>query len=140
MKIWYIIGFLLILTACNKHERIYLYVPQLYKDVALFQKNSYWVYLNEATLQIDSTYVNANPVSYFQSNDLSSYEVIIIPFDGSLFIEKSLFVDAAILSATIQPHAGIIIMQSKIEKIDSLRGKSPGTQEMYLQDCIFTHS
>ncbi len=114
------IGFLLILTACTKHERTYLYVPQLYKDVALFQKNSYWAYLNEATLQIDSTYVNANPSSYFQSTDLSSYEVINVPFDGSLFIKNSLFVDAAILSATIQPHAGIIIMQSNIEKLDSL--------------------
>jgi len=120
MKIWLRVGFLLILTACTKHEKTYLYVPQLYRDVALFQKNSHWVYLNEATLQIDSTYVNANPSSYFQSSDLTSYEVINVPFDGSLFIKNSLFVDAAFLTATFQPHAGIIIIQSNTEKLDSL--------------------
>jgi len=120
MKLWYIIAFFLILTGCNKRERNYIYIPQLYKDVALFQKNSYWVYLNEKTLQVDCTYVKTDPAFHFDSDELTSHEVIIVPFDGNLFIQDDLFDDAVILSSKIQPHFSIIIIQIDVEKLDSL--------------------
>ena len=111
MKLWYIIAFFLILTSCNKHERNYIYVPQLYKDVALFQKNSYWVYLNEKTLHVDCTYVRTDPNAYFETGELTSHEVIIVPFDGNLFIQDDLFYNDVILSSKIQPYFSIIIIQ-----------------------------
>jgi hypothetical protein len=118
--IGFIIGFLLILTSCNKHEKAYLYVPQLYKDVAFFKKNSYWVYLNEKTSQVDCTYTKSDPVSYFELGELTYHEVITVPFDGNLFTRENLFTDAVFLSSIIQPDFGIILIQSSSERIDSL--------------------
>lgn len=135
MKYWCVIGLFLILVGCTKHERTYLYIPQLNKDVALFQKNSYWVYLNEKTLQVDCTYVRTDPEVYFESGELTSHEIINVPFDGNLFINNYLLGYEVFLHSIIQPDFGISIFEYSSERIDSLSVNNYIFHDVYHTKC-----
>ena len=120
MKVFiiYCLGFLCLIS-CNKHERTNIYVPQLYKDVGLFQKGSYWIYLNNKTLETDCTYVSTEPKSYFETGDLSSRQIISISYDSSLLFHCSLDPDECYFTSILEPY-GLILIRSISDKVDTL--------------------
>ena len=57
---------LLLTGGCKKKETSQiLYIDDSFKEWSLFQKDSYWVYLNEVNLTKDSSFVNMDPRSGF---------------------------------------------------------------------------
>jgi hypothetical protein len=65
-------------------------VPDGLKNVALFQKNSYWVYRNDSTGIVDSTYVNSDLVNgKFTHHDneyrITLFDYIQMPLQSSIF-------------------------------------------------------
>ncbi len=59
-------------VGCKKKERVHYTIADDVKQYGLFQKGSYWIYLNETTNQIDCTYVNQPPI--FCTNNLEGPE------------------------------------------------------------------
>ena len=53
----------LLMGACTKEGKHYP-VSQEFKDYFLFQKGSYWIYKNDSTNEVDSTYLKTAPVYY----------------------------------------------------------------------------
>ena len=58
---------LFFLAGCKKKERVHYTIADDVKQYGLFQKGSYWIYLNESTNQIDCTYVSQPPVFYTEN-------------------------------------------------------------------------
>lgn len=67
----------LLITGCHKTEEKY-YVQGSFKEWALFQYGSYWIYLNEKSNRVDSSWVYDGPSTWFYkpSGDGKLYEVI----------------------------------------------------------------
>lgn len=122
MKKWLFIGFLIILTNCNKDVVSHHYIPQLFKDVGAFNKNSYWVYHNEKTLALDSTYVISDPQVYSIIDGSSIYDFINVPFDGHFFIQESLQETEVGLLSRIEQGSVINVFSDGtiVEKLDSM--------------------
>jgi len=53
---------IILIGSCKKKETPqYFNIDKSFKDWSLFQKGSYWVFLNEISLQMDSSYVTTDP-------------------------------------------------------------------------------
>ena len=67
----------LLITGCNKTEEKY-YVQGSFKEWSLFQYGSYWIYLNEKSGRVDSSWVYTGPSTWFYKpiGDGKLYEVI----------------------------------------------------------------
>jgi hypothetical protein len=113
------------LTDCSKNKSGHLYIPQLNKDLALFNKNSYWFYLNEKTSKPDCTYVKSDPqfYTYTDQDGSSESDNILVPYDGKFFLDVYMTgsIDGVLLNAPVV-HCGSIVAYApfKVEKIDSL--------------------
>lgn len=123
----FILGLFMIgcLTNCRKTGSEHLTIPQLEKDLAVFNKNSYWVYLNESTTKLDCTYVNNDPQFYtYTAQDGSSVtDNIVVPFDGNYFFNEYLSGSflGVLLDAPIVHFNGIAAYAPNIvERFDSL--------------------
>jgi hypothetical protein len=81
---------LVILSCCNKTSTTHLYVSQNCKDVALFNKGSYWLYSSDKTSQIDCTFIKSDPSFFSRTEETTIYEQIIVPYDGDFFREEYL--------------------------------------------------
>jgi hypothetical protein len=87
-----------ILYGCKKDERKVQYfpIPDSLKKIALFQKNSYWVFRNDTTGVTDCTYVKSDLVFdssahyAFASPNIIVYN-IQMPLQSSLFYGFSLY-------------------------------------------------
>jgi hypothetical protein len=87
--------FCLIITVffgCKKEqsEVKYFPIPDALMKIALFQKNSYWVYRNDTTGVIDCTYIKSDPVSgniTYKVNDHLDYvtDYFQMPLQSGLF-------------------------------------------------------
>jgi hypothetical protein len=126
MRKWFFIVLLFILTNCHKSESMHFPIPQTFKDVALFNKNSYWIYLNEKTSKTDSTYITSDPQFFTTSTGTDTFDDIIITFEGSLFTQEYLRDIFVSLHSTIMPDFTIIVFSNYtiIEKFDSLNVNS----------------
>lgn len=88
-----IIIFFIILSGCKKkedHKIEYYHLSDSIKSVALFQKNSYWVYRNDSTGEIDSTYVSSEVVyddfaSYYLPNTDIIISYALMPLQSTIF-------------------------------------------------------
>jgi hypothetical protein len=100
------------LTNCNKTKTQHLYISQFNKDIAVFNKNSYWVYLNEKTSKVDCTYIKSDPRFYTTTEQDGSSETdnILVPFDGSFFLEEFLngSMTGVILDAPVVHYGSIV--------------------------------
>jgi competence protein ComGC len=82
---------LIFVPGCNKKkEVIYYSIPNTLKKACLFQKNSYWVYRNDSTAEIDCTYLKSDLVYgslTYNNNDHIDYiiDYIQMPLQSSLF-------------------------------------------------------
>jgi hypothetical protein len=96
---------LILFVACTKEGRLYT-VTQEFKDYFLFQKESFWIYKNDSTNVIDSTYLTGSPQYMilktgdktkwdptveqyfvgFQSQILSGYLILSGEDDNSLLV------------------------------------------------------
>jgi len=112
-------------TNCRKTGSEHLSIPQLEKDLAVFNKNSYWVYLNESTTKLDCTYVNNDPrfYSYTAQDGSSVTDNIVVPFEGNYFFDEYLSGSflGILLDAPIVHLNGIAAYAPNIvERFDSL--------------------
>jgi len=68
-----LIGILVIIFSCkSKHQIISYPVPDALKKACLFQKGSYWVYLNDSTHLTDSVYLISDPVQGSFNDDFNN--------------------------------------------------------------------
>ena len=76
-----------VLIGCSKKSGYNEYIPEQLKQYSVFQKGSYWVYLNEATGAIDSSYLSKPPFYLYNDpvNDppQNRYETCDIYFGGN---------------------------------------------------------
>ena len=57
-----LILFSILITSCKKKQAVVTdYIPSELKEYALFQPGSFWIYKNENTGKIDSTYISKKP-------------------------------------------------------------------------------
>jgi hypothetical protein len=77
-------------SACKRKEPSIVYIPEEIKEYSIFQNDSYWVFKNETTGVIDSTFIQDPPqYTYTQgSDDVPSFEVCYLKYD-SKFITRS---------------------------------------------------
>jgi hypothetical protein len=112
---------LIVFSACNKSPEGHLYIPQLYKDVGVFYKNSYWIYKNESTNILDSTYVLADPSFYTYHGESTAKDVILVYFGGDLISQEYIDdVGIVITSPLLHFSPSVFSKYTIIEKIDSL--------------------
>ncbi len=74
MKIRFILFccIILLVSSCSKKNVETIYIPEYLKQYGVFQVGSYWVFKNELTGIIDSSFIVSPPYFYFyQSSDLS---------------------------------------------------------------------
>jgi hypothetical protein len=100
--------FLLLLTqvsSCHKDdESHYIYVDNTLKQCLLFQKGSYWIYLNEENQTLDSSYITIQPLTEWNSiTEMISYSV------SNSFIQKVLLVGASDLESNSDSFADIVM-------------------------------
>ena len=77
------------LVECKK-ERVHYTIPQELKDMALFQKNSYWIFKNENSNTVDSCFVDHDPDAYtlgINESDGPLRDIILVDVENS-FINR----------------------------------------------------
>lgn len=84
----------LLLIGCNKENKNYDYIPEQIKQYSVFQLGSYWVYKNEATGKLDSSYLAVSPyISYshiYSDPQLRIEEKYDISFGGEFLNTASI--------------------------------------------------
>jgi hypothetical protein len=64
---------IIVLCGCKKKQHVIYYsVPDALKKACLFQKGSYWVYLNDSTHITDSVYLMSDPVAGSLTDNLNN--------------------------------------------------------------------
>ena len=81
----YFTFFLLLLCNCKKEPSVY-YVQDSFKEWTVFQKGSYWVFLNENNKSFDSNFINENPSITYIPSTPPQEEIIGINLNSN-FIE-----------------------------------------------------
>jgi hypothetical protein len=82
----YCLLFLVLVSNCKKKGTTTYYIDNSFKEWVLFQKGSYWVYLNEKRQVQDSTYIIMQPRYGFTpppSENLDHYEQIYYDVSNS---------------------------------------------------------
>jgi len=67
ISIFIVVLILFFSASCKKKERVHYTISDEVKQYGLFQKGSYWIYLNETTQKYDCTFVNQPPVVYTEN-------------------------------------------------------------------------
>jgi len=67
IPIFIVVLILFFSAGCKKKERVHYTIADDVKQYGLFQKDSYWIYLNETTQTYDCTFVNQTPVFYTEN-------------------------------------------------------------------------
>jgi len=80
---------LLIILGCNEKNitnQIIIPIPDTLKKACFFTKNSFWIYKNDSTGEIDSTFVSGDPVTGYTEGyyNNSQAEYIKIPLQSSI--------------------------------------------------------
>jgi len=79
--------FLLLCTSCEEHSS-YFYVPEEFKQFGLFQKGSYWIYQDSATLNRDTcSLLYTNSPDFNQVNNNSWRESYSFDYSGTFFTD-----------------------------------------------------
>jgi len=89
----YCLLFLVLVSSCKKKGTSIYYIDNSFKEWVLFQKGSYWVYLNEKRQVQDSTYINMQPRYGFtppESENLDCYEQIYYDVSNSFLRSVSI--------------------------------------------------
>ena len=87
---------LLTLPGCKKQQKVTSeFIPSELKEYTLFQPGSFWIYKNEITGAIDSSYITKKPEFVYHSEgyDIDTLEICHIYFDGTF-----------ISSTQLEPH------------------------------------
>ncbi len=94
---------MLLTLGCKKQTTTY-YIQDSFKPWTLFQKSSYWIYLNEKRNSPDSAFIENQPFSYFTppSPATLQYEVINYTY-SNCFIN-----DAAIIAGRSSPYYALV--------------------------------
>lgn len=74
---------------CKKQPSTH-YVLESFKQWSLFQKGSYWIYYNETTNSIDSTYIDHNPDIWYTPGVPANYEIINLGLSNSFINSYSI--------------------------------------------------
>jgi hypothetical protein len=112
---------LIVFSACNKTPEIHHYVPQLYKDLGVFYKNSYWIYKNETTHTLDSTYVFTDPGFFSYHDEGSTTDYILTYYGGGLIEQESIDnIQIIISSPVLHFSPSVFSNYTLLEKIDSM--------------------
>jgi len=89
-----LILFSILITSCKKKQAVVTdYIPSELKEYALFQPGSFWIYKNENTGKIDSTYISKKPEfdNYSASYDNNTItELCQVFYDGSFLFKTNL--------------------------------------------------
>lgn len=80
-----IIVFLSFIGLSCKKEKTILNLSQGFKDYTVFNKNSYWIYVNDSSGIPDSSYVKDDPFIYYSPNGNWSEEVIEVRVESGFF-------------------------------------------------------
>jgi hypothetical protein len=89
-----VVVLLLTEAGCKKKEPTYYYIDNSFKEWVLFQKGSYWVYLNENNQILDSTFINMQPRTGFtppESEGIDRFEQTYYDLSNSFI--KSVAID-----------------------------------------------
>jgi len=122
---------------CKKQNSVYS-IQDSFKPWVIFQKGSYWVYLNEVNHTIDSTYIDKSPTSFYTPPAPASIQYEEVTFTYSSGFLKKMYVssgkdvpycilgdyidDTRALSARIIDNSSIQVSEScwLVEKIDTV--------------------
>jgi len=83
-----------LLYSCKKNSTSVDYIDNSFKPWALFQKGSYWVYLDEKAQIIDSTYINMQPLTYLSPPAPASHQYECITYNISNSFIKTCVLNA----------------------------------------------
>jgi hypothetical protein len=92
------IGFwFLIFSGCTNKNPEHIYISDEFQHWTVFQKGSYWIYKNDSTLVMDSTFLRYDPSIVYVPLNSSTYpptaECITILFSSSLYTNTQSKVD-----------------------------------------------
>jgi len=78
MKIRFILFccIILLVSSCSKKNVETIYIPEYLKQYGVFQVGSYWVFKNELTGIIDSSFIVSPPYIYFNQISVLSEPAI----------------------------------------------------------------
>ena len=76
-------------SGCKKNAASTYYIPQQFKDYGIFKIGSYWLYIDDSTGQIDSSYMKYTPepilsLEYGQGTN-TTWETCTIDYGGYFF-------------------------------------------------------
>jgi hypothetical protein len=73
------------IQGCHKQEPFIETIPEQLRVYSIFQAGSFWIYKNETTREIDSTFIHFPPqFTYFQVDEYLFFELCDINYGGTL--------------------------------------------------------
>ena len=139
-----VFSFLLLIGSCKKKDSPQiLYIDNSFKEWVLFQKGSYWIYLNGMNSVLDSSYVSTKPeggyypplpenaafhyeaISYKLANSFIKYAKISRDPNGSFISFSTYYPNEAVFPALFNGYTNASWLGSSdycsfVEKIDSM--------------------
>ena len=79
------LGLLLLLSCKTKVSKPEAFVPDTLKTIGLFNKHSFWVYINDSSGKADCTYVKDTPIPGQRVDGDAIYHYLEIPLESSIF-------------------------------------------------------
>jgi hypothetical protein len=144
----------LLVPSCKKANTVYL-LQDSFKGWALFQKNSYWVFLNEKSHLPDSMYIIESPYSWFQpmQNGKYQYEVIDYKFSNGFLLSAEIKAandyyavlglqdfngwNTVLSSAVVDNLTNLLASGDVIERLDSIIvNNNKFTNVIHIKDTI----
>jgi len=90
----YLVLNFIFLQGCHKKELITLYIPEQLRVYSIFQAGSFWIYKNETTGEIDSTFINFPPQFTYSEIDKGMFlEKCVINYFSSIIYSSYVFLD-----------------------------------------------
>lgn len=131
------------LSDCKKNQAGYYDVEGSFKEWVLFQKGSYWIFMNEGNHTTDSTIIRSPPVSWYTppaDENVDHYEEIYFSFKNSFILTEYIWKEPdysyaaigcfyppnadyrALNSAFIngQSNSGLTVYTTLVERIDTM--------------------
>lgn len=132
---------LLIFLGCNKESGWKEYIPEQLKQYSIFQEGSYWVYKNEITGAIDSSYISSPPDYRYgdpvNNPPLNTYESCEISYGGTFLSHASITTDQYRLD--LKKHYLILCLCSYFQ-IGYTLGGNPSFKNLNYFDSLIVNN
>jgi len=94
LLVYLLLSLSILLYSCKKNSTSVDYIDNSFKPWALFQKGSYWVYLDEKKQIVDSTYINIQPITFLSPPAPASHQYECVTFNISNSFIKTCVINA----------------------------------------------